>query len=230
MKCPACGTEAVETGVYCHKCGARLGESAPVTAADDPPPSSAKDATAAGPLPSAGEQLREAVGPRRAASAESERELWVGTYSHRDMWSVWAIDGAITAVLLVIGVVWVSAAWLRWVLVLAVVALWLYGLGTLLYRRMSARYRLTTKRFLHEKGILRRVTDRIEVIDMDDITVEQTIIDRMTGVGTIKITSSDRTHPVLVLRGIENVQQVAGIMDETRLEERRRRGLHIESI
>ena len=65
---------------------------------------------------------------------------------------------------------------------------------------------------------------------MDDITFEQGLLERLVGVGTIRILSSDRTSPTIVLPGIEGVQQVAGVLDNARLAERRRRGLHIEQI
>ena len=79
----------------------------------------------------------------------------------------------------------------------AIVLLWLYQIVVLLRRRLGVHYRLTTQRFFHESGILIHTTDLIEVIDMDDITYRQTLIDRMTGVGTIRIVSSDRSHPDL---------------------------------
>jgi uncharacterized membrane protein YdbT with pleckstrin-like domain len=100
----------------------------------------------------------------------------------------------------------------------------------LAYRKLTVKYQLTTQRFIHEKGLLKRVTDRIEVIDIDDVSVEQRLIERMVGVGTIKLISSDRSHPVLMLRGIEKVREVAATIDDLRRKERRRRGLHIESI
>jgi hypothetical protein len=87
---------------------------------------------------------------------------------------------------------------------------------------------LTSQRFVHQSGIIRRVTDRIEVIDFDDITFVQGIVDRMTNVGTISIVSGDPTDPRLVLQGIENVAHVAHLMDDARRAERRRRGLHID--
>ena len=95
---------------------------------------------------------------------------------------------------------------------------------------MSVHYVLSTQRFIHERGILRRVNDRIELLDMDDITFEQRLWERLVGVGTIRIASHDRTDPELVLPGIENIKQVAGLFDNARLAERRRRGLHVEQI
>ena len=74
------------------------------------------------------------------------------------------------------------------------------------------------------------MTDRIETIDMDDIAFVQGPVERVLGIGSIKVTSSDRTHPELHLIGIENVQHVAEMIDNARRAERLRRGIHIESI
>ena len=117
-----------------------------------------------------------------------------------------------------------------WCVLAVIVVVWLYQVVVLLRRRLGVHYRLTTQRFFHESGILIHTTDLIEVIDMDDITYRQTLIDRMMGVGTIRIASSDRSHPELFLPGIENVKQVAERFDNARRDERRRRGLHIEQI
>ena len=146
------------------------------------------------------------------------------------MIGAWVFSSLITIVSLIIWIMYVSngTAWL--VLVVLIVLLWLFQLLKLCYRRMNIRYQLTTQRFIHETGILRRVTDRIETIDMDDITFEQSFLERFVGVGTISISSSDRTHPEIVMFGIEDVKRIAGVIDDTRRAERRRRGLHIESI
>lgn len=231
MICRSCGTEVDEAGVYCHKCGARLltqddadAQAAPAPARDSGPAAEAPPDSL-----SPRERFHEAAAARRSTADEPERDIWVGGYSAKDMVGTWTLYTLVAVGVAVLAFLFRS--WLPWwIPTVVVVLLFLYGAGVLTYRRWSVRYRLTNKRFFHELGILKRVTDRIEVIDMDDITVEQTIVDRMFGVGTLKITSSDRTHPVLVLRGIDNVQQVAGEMDEVRLAERRRRGLHIESI
>ncbi|NLX98142.1 MAG: PH domain-containing protein, partial [Rhodopirellula sp.] len=118
-----------------------------------------------------------------------------------------------------------------WLILLLLMLLpWLYHAALLCYRRMSVRYLLTTQKFVHERGILRRKTDRIESIDMDDISFEQGPLERLVGVGTIRITSSDRSHPELLLPGIENARRVSEQFDDARRAERRRRGLHIEHI
>ena len=100
----------------------------------------------------------------------------------------------------------------------------------LAYRKLNVNYELTTQRFVHRSGILRRITDRIEAIDMDDVSFEQGIIERLLNVGTIRVISSDRSHPELVLCGIEDVARIAKLIDDTRHKERLRRGLHIEAV
>jgi membrane protein YdbS with pleckstrin-like domain len=110
------------------------------------------------------------------------------------------------------------------------VFIWL-ALGVVLaYRKLSIHYEATSQRFIHQSGILTRTSDRIEMIDIDDVTFTQGIVERMLNVGTIKLSSSDRTHPVLNLVGIDEVKRVADLIDEARRKERRKRGLHIESI
>ena len=222
MRCPACGVEVVEQAVYCHKCGGRLDASA-----DNGPVNSQP---AGDPGPAAPDFLQEPA-MRRETAAEPEKELWRGGYSSKAMIGAWVISGAITILLLIVGILWLPREAVWWLILVAAMLLpWLYHAAVLCYRRMSVSYRLTTQRFIHELGILRRVNNRIELLDMDDITFEQGLLERLVGVGTIRIGSSDRTDPELVLPGIENVKEVAAILDNARLAERRRRGVHIEQI
>jgi len=220
MLCPKCGADLPADARFCPSCGAAIGE--PVSA--DPVSSPMAAASPA-------EQLRgRAADQRLAAALPAENELWQGSYSPKDMFGQGLGVAAITVAAAVAGIFfqWESPAWL-WALA-AIVLVWL-ALGLqLAYRRLSIRYRLTNQRFFHERGLLTRVVDRIEVIDMDDITYVQTLIDRLLGIGTIRITSSDRTHPELLVRGIDHVKEVAALMDNARREERLRRGVHIEAI
>jgi membrane protein YdbS with pleckstrin-like domain len=141
--------------------------------------------------------------------------------------------GIVATVLLLAGGIFLNTMFPGIALLVAaglILLLWI-ALGLqLLYRKWSVRYQLTNQRFIHRRGILKQVTDRIETIDMDDITFEQGIVQRMMGVGTIRITSSDRTHPELRLIGIEDVQRIANLIDSARRKERVRRGIHIEAV
>ena len=258
MKCPSCGAEVVEGSAYCPQCGARLSgtnagpkgnnpgfhgnagsQSTPGSQPNAVQPVPPSKSAPAGSSANQGTQETDLVppteGPRfvqppvSQPADEGEQELWRGGYSGKDMYEAWTLYALLSLILLVL-CVWVQQSWLWWASVVVIVVLWVRGTLVLAYRKLSVAYRLTSRRFFHEKGILRRVTDRIELIDIDDITVEQSIIDRLVGVGTIKITSSDRTHPVLIMPGVKDVRRVADLIDEARLKERRRRAIHFEQV
>lgn len=159
-----------------------------------------------------------------------EETLWEGGYSAADMYGWWVVCGIITvvAVLVCVLVPGLVENPIAWAVAGGVVALcWLYGLCVLATRKLGVAYKLTTQRFIHQHGILTRVTDRIEVIDINDVTYRQGLFERMFGVGTVTMISSDKSHPELVLRGITPVAEVADKIDDVRRKERRRRGLHI---
>jgi membrane protein YdbS with pleckstrin-like domain len=167
-------------------------------------------------------------GSSGAAGQAHEDELWSGTYSGKAM--VGAAAGL--AVLTIAGLIAASFAGpIGWIMVgIAAVILWaILGL-VVLYRKLSVRYRLTTFRFFHETGLLSRTRNRIEVIDINDVTLQQGLIERMFNVGTIHIQSSDVTHPDLYLPGIEDVGRVTDLIDNTRRAERQRRGVFMENI
>lgn len=180
--------------------------------------------------PTATEQFAKVAGEKRTAASEADNEqsLWQGGYSAKAMLGTWIVVGLLSIALLVIAILYGIPQWP--IAVGVVVVLWVLVACVYAYRRMGYHYELTTQRFIHQVGILSRRTDRIEVIDIDDVSFFQGPVQRILGIGTIDITGSDRTHPRLVMRGIANVREVAGLIDDTRRKERKRRSLHIQSM
>ncbi|HBE71707.1 MAG TPA: hypothetical protein DDW52_26485 [Planctomycetaceae bacterium] len=160
----------------------------------------------------------------------AERSLWKGGYSPKAMYGTWLISAVGTVAVLIAVALMGGSSTIWYIAGAGILIWWVLVIATYLYRRFSMHYELTTQRFVHQRGILIRHTDRIEVIDLDDVSYTQGIIQRMLGVGTIRLTGSDRTHPELVLAGIDKVPEIASLIDDVRREERRRRSLHIESI
>jgi membrane protein YdbS with pleckstrin-like domain len=159
-----------------------------------------------------------------------EETLWEGGYSAADMYGWWVICGVITVVAILVCVLVPGLAInpIAWAVAGGIVGLcWGYGLWVLAARKLGVAYKLTTQRFIHQHGILTRVTDRIEVIDIDDVSYRQGLFERMFGVGTVTLVSSDKSHPTLVLHGVTPVAEIADKIDDVRRKERRRRGLHI---
>ncbi len=174
--------------------------------------------------------------PRVGMSQEPENRLWEGGYSAKAMYGTWLILAAVTlaviAAMIVLPILKImppveTNVW--WIVLGALLGTWVLGIATFLYRRLSVHYELTTQRFIHSRGILVRTVDRIDVIDIDDVSYVQGIIQRTLGVGKIQLQSKDRSHPSLLLAGIDQVERVSGMIDDVRRKERRKRSLHIDA-
>lgn len=159
---------------------------------------------------------------------DPEEDLWSGGYSPKAMVGTWILMAAVSVGLLVLPL---FVPQLTYLIAFGLILLmWLIGGICYGWRRLGVHYQLTTQRFIHQTGVLSRRTDRIEIIDIDDVSFKQGPIERIFGVGTIEVTSSDRSHPNLSMTGIGDVKEVAGLIDDIRRKERRRRSLHIEAI
>jgi len=219
MTCNQCGAEVPAQAAFCPKCGAQLGAAA---ASANRPPGAAK--------------LQSGV-TQGASRDVPEEELWSGSYSPKAMTGAF-VGAGLLAILGVIGASFAGPA--GWIAV-AIGAILVFGyLGlSLLYNKMSVHYRLTTHRLVIQKGILSRTDDRILLVDIDDITVEQGVFDRMFNIGTITLRTSDETtrekspdpqtsdKGILIMKGIENPRQVGDVIDEARRSERSRRGVYM---
>lgn len=167
----------------------------------------------------------------KTKGAEKETLLWQGSFSGKAMFGTWLSNALISIAVLIVSFIFPILGPMTWLIGLGfILILWLVTGSIFLYRRLSIRYEVSTQRLIHQRGILMRVTDRIELIDIDDISFSQGLVQRMLGVGHITITSSDKTHPVLVMLGIDDVAKVAGIVDDARRSERRKHSVHIEAI
>lgn len=203
MICPKCGADAVANAVFCSKCGTRLnaGTAAPAPAFGSGRPS--------GPV---------------VVSDTPEETLWEGRFSPKAMVGAWIGMGVIDAVLMILAVYLLigrNSYW--WTPIVLMMLLDLVIIVRYLIKRISIRYRLSNHRFFHEEGILNRTVNPIDLITINDVAFEQGLIERMMGVGRIKIMSTDTSDPILWVEGIEDVQTVATMIDKTRREEMMRR-------
>jgi uncharacterized membrane protein YdbT with pleckstrin-like domain len=148
------------------------------------------------------------------------------------MVGTWLLLGLISvvAIVAITAVAALRDPTIRRAILIGLVLLWLGALGVLVYRKLAHFYVLTNQRLKHRDGILIRQNNRVEVIDIDDVSFKQGIVETMLNVGTIRIRSSDTSHPELVLRGISNVKSVSDLIDNARRNERRKRGIYVESV
>jgi uncharacterized membrane protein YdbT with pleckstrin-like domain len=76
----------------------------------------------------------------------------------------------------------------------------------------SSFYRLTPDRLEYQRGLLGRKVDNIDLFRVMDYQMERSIIDRLFGIGTIKLLTSDKTNPELLLYKIKNPKRVFEIL------------------
>jgi membrane protein YdbS with pleckstrin-like domain len=203
MQCKKCQQDAPEGSAFCPKCGASLTN-------DHDPAVAQRVATAAG-----------------RGRSPAEDEIWSGCYSPKAMAGSFLGAALLTIVGLAVAIFTGPPGWI--VFAVAALVMWGWLIALYFYRRFTVRYRLTTFRFFHESGLLSRTSNRVEVIDIDDVTVHQNVIERMFDVGTVEVASSDTTHPSLSLFGVEDPRHIADLIDGARRAERQRRGLHLDA-
>jgi membrane protein YdbS with pleckstrin-like domain len=221
MKCQVCSAEAPKGASFCQHCGAKLpmfDEVGTETMAANPPE------TVTGAAKPAATPTRAS---RRGPTDVPEETLWEGTYSPKAMLGLAVGAALVSLVLLVAAFGYASGIW-RWLLLAAIVAVWLAVAVRLAIRRLGIRYKLTNQMFYHQSGVITRITDRIELIEIHDVIYSQGLFDRLVNVGRIRIASNDRTHPEFFLTGVEDVESIAQMIDKARRGEQVRRGRRID--
>ncbi len=212
MRCDQCAAEVPEGAGFCPMCGHKVGDA---TA----PPADAPQSKA--------QALQQKAVQVRHAGDVAEQELWRGTYSYKAMLAP-AIGAGVASLVGLIIMIWMPPL-VRWIILGAILVLWLWLGLSIMRKRIGIHYRLTNQRFFIESGVFRRVTDRIEVIDINDMEFVQDFFERFFDVGSIMVSSTDRSVPKVTLDGIEHVEAVFNLIDQARRAERNRRGLYIEA-
>lgn len=179
------------------------------------------------------DQAVEKKEPPKAGSPEALGVAWTeGSYSGKNLramclgvWLVTILFVGLGIYLMVGGHMGDRGA-LYWTLLLIVpVCLWVYFAATYIYRTKTIHYRLNQHRFYNEEGLFTKTVDTLELINIEDMTLKQTLVDRVIngGTGTIIIISNDQSHPTLKITGLENPRAAYESIDEMRRRERNAR-------
>ncbi|HEY1684187.1 MAG TPA: PH domain-containing protein [Tepidisphaeraceae bacterium] len=89
----------------------------------------------------------------------------------------------------------------------------------------STRYRITNYRVDYEYGILGRQADTIELWHVEDISLHQTLLDRVLNTGTISVVSSDHVIPKLQMQGLHNPRPIFDSLKQRIIAVKRQRGV-----
>jgi membrane protein YdbS with pleckstrin-like domain len=116
----------------------------------------------------------------------------------------------------------------RWSLRMAVVPL---TLGVLLLlvvwiRVKSCSYRLTTQRLFVRRGWLAKHLDELELYRVKDVVVDQGVLQRVLGYGTITVLADDDTTPKVDLARISSPTKVKEMIRTQYRAARQREGVH----
>ncbi len=207
MQCLQCAAELPAGSAFCNHCGA-----------------SQVDERPAQPFPA-----------KSPGALPAEENLWTGSYSLKaetHLWLSWPLWVVLVFALSLLRTSLPASLELENLrLYLAGVAI-LPGLGLLaraLVRKWSLHYRLTNYRLFTERGLLSRQHDELELIRVDDVSVRQSFFQRLMGVGTISLLSTDASNPRLDLAGISRPLELKELV-RAQVRARRARTTFLEKL
>ena len=70
--------------------------------------------------------------------------------------------------------------------------------------KRSTRYRITTERITILTGIVSRESDDIQLMRVEDVQFSQGVLHRLLGVGNVRVMSTDKKSPDILIEGVEN--------------------------
>jgi uncharacterized membrane protein YdbT with pleckstrin-like domain len=83
--------------------------------------------------------------------------------------------------------------------------------GFTLYRFLLLKFttfKITSQRIEKTEGILSRTTTNLELYRVKDLQMKRNLIQRIAGIGTVELSTSDQSDHRFYLNGIKNFEQV----------------------
>jgi membrane protein YdbS with pleckstrin-like domain len=173
--------------------------------------------------------------PGTLPPAGPETELWAGRTSGKHFagrWLVWLLGNALVGAL----VIWITrrtdAIVLRgavWTILILGLGSGAVVLGSVLLRVLGTRYRLTTQRLFIERGILSKTMDQTELIRVDDVRLYRPLLDRVFGLGSVAVVTTDATDRETLIEGIAEPERVSEAV-RGQMRALRRKSVFVERI
>lgn len=76
----------------------------------------------------------------------------------------------------------------------------------------NVHYKITSQRLIVTTGLIGKKSDELELVRVKDVALEKTAMDRMMGVGTITVYSSDPTTPEIRLEDVPDAEKVKDLL------------------
>ncbi|MEK4881476.1 MULTISPECIES: PH domain-containing protein [Paenibacillus] len=76
----------------------------------------------------------------------------------------------------------------------------------------TTSYTITSQRIMVKTGLIGKNVEEIELLRVRDLSVKQSIMDRMLGIGSLTVFSDDASAPQLLFRKIHDAQTVKDVL------------------
>lgn len=185
--------------------------------------------------PVGGEPTADLGGDGDDVHATAEEDVWTGRTSWKHYAGrliAWLAANVVVAILLswlASGVDWLAFKGVFWTVVILVVVSGILVLGRVFVRILGNKYRLTSQRLFIERGIFSQTVDQTELIRVDDVRIYKSMLDRVFGLGTVAILSTDATDREVRIEGIGESERVAESI-RSRMRAMRRKSLFVENL
>lgn len=155
-----------------------------------------------------------------------EKTVWSGSSSQLINFGIYLLCGLLlTAALAALLLLWPKLEPLGALALAPAFVILLLPPAYALYRWIAVRclrYEVTSERILITTGILSKRSNALELYRVKDYTLEAPFLYRLFGLGHIRIQTSDRSNPELLLRAVPRARK---LMDDIRTSVEARRDL-----
>lgn len=147
--------------------------------------------------------------PKEETIWEGSPSNWIkfGTYAWSSLLAVALVAGAVYARFFAQDALGAWSGTLSLVLLVALVLPLALALSALIAVR-TVKYKLTSERIISTTGLLSRKTEHLELYRVDDLKILQPLALRLVGRGTLQVSTSDRSDPVVRLEALPNVHEL----------------------
>lgn len=152
--------------------------------------------------------------PLTEADTLQEHDVWWGSYASSAMLPSLVLCGGLTigiATLAGLGslLFGLDGKEMRYSAYALIAPLWLLQFLRWLYRVAWFNYRLTSRRLFRSRGVLYPIEEAVQLADVTQVVVEQSLWERRFRVGSVRILREKKGLPSLLLLGVREPERIA---------------------